>query len=457
MALQVVRKTAENDYQAAMLMSPRRSSGQPDGFVGTLNQAGRIYDEDDNATFDDLFTSLPVFHKMAKSCYKVAAGLNLRKAAVRDADWEFKSDNEADDEIVYRLNEQILNNPNQPWSQTINHIMLAERDGFSILAPWFVRRGDHVQLYKFCPRLSKTIYAHTTDDRDGSLKSITQFGMGDDGKYKYADIQAKEMLLFVRNQEGNNWYGESILRPCWFDWLSMTEDSTYLQIYNMRWSSGALMALLPEGAAGDETNTATERGAFCEMLRKFVSGAQNFIAYPNEKSKPEAVPMPAANSLILDSIKMFGENIGKALNVQFMDAATADTGNRAAVIAQIKQMLGSLEEVLKEIKYIFNSQFLPWWLYLNTYQPKGKIELTTSKLTKQFDVEEIIRSASMAVTSGLMVKGETTDEWTRDQMGIPYEERPMQMATPDPSKPDPKEPMKKDPMMEEDEDMKEAA
>ena len=122
---------------------------------------------------------------------------------------------------------------------------------------------------------------------------------------------------------------------------------------------------------------------------------------------------------LLKVLQMLDEGIAKVLDVQFLDAATAATGNRALGVAQTKQSLTAIQGDADLIEQTINCQLIPKWLEHNTYRLSGPLEIKAPRLTEQFDIEETLDRVSQLVRHGVIKGGVEIDQWARKKLRAP--------------------------------------
>lgn len=103
--------------------------------------------------------------------------------------------------------------------------------------------GDKAQLSGLWERPQWTISHLHVNGKTGLLEGVTQ---DQAGKLESPQILAKNMAFYVREREGSNWAGTSLLRASYASWLIKEEVRRAYGVANVRWSAGVpVMEALP--------------------------------------------------------------------------------------------------------------------------------------------------------------------------------------------------------------------
>jgi hypothetical protein len=106
-----------------------------------------------------------------------------------------------------------------------------------------VSDGKTAKLSGLWERPQWTISHLHVDGKTGLLAGVTQDGAYND---KSPQILAKNMAFYVRDREGANWAGHSLLRSSYASWLIKEEVRRAYAVANVRWSAGVpVMEALP--------------------------------------------------------------------------------------------------------------------------------------------------------------------------------------------------------------------
>lgn len=184
---------------------------------------------------------------------------------------------------------------------------------------------DGWRLRKLAPRMPSTIdRIHVASD--GGLAGITQYGYRPPvraGRAWITDpepqIGVNSLLAYVWKREGANWYGRSMLRPLYRDWILKDRALRVDAIKNERFGVGIPTATAPEG--GDPA--------------QYSKLAQSIRA-----SETSGVGLPAGASVgvegirgtlpdVMASVRYYDESMARAFMAMVIQLGQTQTGSRA--------------------------------------------------------------------------------------------------------------------------------
>ncbi len=169
-------------------------------------------------------------------------------------------------------------------------------------------------LRKVASRHPRTI-TEINIEKDGGLKYVRQALIGD-----APPLEANRLLLYVWGFEGANWYGRSMLRPCFRDWLVKDRLIRVDAVKHERQGMG-----VPWFETGPEL-TQQQVNALAATARRIKAGEESGGAGPGklriagvEGSLPDTV----------GSMRFHNEEMAKAFFQLFFSLGTSETGSRA--------------------------------------------------------------------------------------------------------------------------------
>lgn len=198
------------------------------GVAGTYIAHGVIAGVEENRKLrHDLARGTPsepgVFDKMRRQDPKLAALLASVKAPILGAEIRIVPPDDADDteieitEFVEASLHGLDGGPRRFYRELLTYLDF----GFAAFEEVYRKQPDgRVSWEAFEPRLQTTVQRWLVDEATDKLKGVefrAPFGGSD---WKTYELDARNLTLFVRNQEGNNFEGVSLLRPAFTFWTA---------------------------------------------------------------------------------------------------------------------------------------------------------------------------------------------------------------------------------------------
>lgn len=129
------------------------------------------------------------------------------------------------------------------WGDHLRAALRMTPFGFSAFELEADVSSGQAKLVGLWERPQWTISQIHVDGKTGLLQGATQ---DQAASLKSPQIPAKNMAWYVRDREGSNWAGQSLLRPCYASWLIKEEVRRAFAVANVRWSAGVpVMEALP--------------------------------------------------------------------------------------------------------------------------------------------------------------------------------------------------------------------
>jgi hypothetical protein len=212
-------------------------------------------------------------------------------------------------------------------------------------------------------RLQKTIHQWVPVEGDSSqLQEIVQF-LGDGMEPPFAKIPAKQLVVFTLEKEGDDWRGNSLLRPAWRPW-KYKQQLENLEAIAYERSTGIPLVYPPSG------NTDSKALDSVEVAVSGVRQGENlFVIMPGPKAGPDVDP---SEGWLLEDFGMKGDDtadpdkaIGRhetalARNVQaeFMRLGHTQTGARATGEVQQEPYYLAIQALINYVLSVINERIV---------------------------------------------------------------------------------------------------
>ena len=299
--------------------------------------------------------SVDVFDRMRKEDSQVLSTLLAVELPVRRANWALDATGcrpEVAEVVSKDLDLPIKGLPPQPsalrrrnrfsWQEHLRLAQLENVYGHSVFEQVYQVREGLARLRKLAWRPPRTI-AEWGVAKDGGLEWVKQVGRDGHGDIK---LDVDRLVVYVRNREGGNWAGQSLLRAGYKNWLlkdrimrsqALTIDRNGLGVPIYEGAS------VPEGMQGKDRDDwiAAERNNGLELAKSFRSGETAGASIPNGAK----LTLRGVEGDLPDTdkpIRYHDEQIARAVLAHFLNLGT-ETGSWALGSTFADFFAGSLQ------------------------------------------------------------------------------------------------------------------
>jgi len=216
---------------------------------------------------------------MRRSDANVRMVLNAIKLPLKSSPWTVAVREKSEEaELQKKLFEKILfEDLNKSFTQLLGEILTCLDFGYSIFDITHAIKSDselggYNGLKSLGYRSQRTIDRWNLNEaRD--LSTITQVAYGDEGG-SY-ELDARFILYFSPEREGDNFEGISVLRACFGPWFRKNEFLKKLSIGIEKFAVPTAVLTVPEGTEGKPEMAAAKKALAC-----YTSGATNYLILP---------------------------------------------------------------------------------------------------------------------------------------------------------------------------------
>lgn len=292
----------ERRAQAAAAPDPTPSNTRPQGASGTINMAGFLVSEEENPELQ-FPQSLRTFRRMLRTEPAVREAYLHTVMPIVNATWDIEeaSDAPIDLEIAEMVRCAYFDWATTPFKQTLQLACRYMAQGYQVfeLTEKVVTAaldvadptsGDtrtlparqFVTYDRWEHRKPETIYKWIA--QGGVLTAVEQLAMKyqPDGSSSYGPwtIPAEDLVVFVCEQEGDDFRGESLLRAAYKPW-KMKELVERIGVMSIEANGvGIRVAYTPTEAKTDEGIV----NKVSEMLEDLRAGESNYMVFPGPKA-----------------------------------------------------------------------------------------------------------------------------------------------------------------------------
>lgn len=208
-------------------------------------------------------------------------------------------------------------------------------------------------IKKLAPRMPRSILSLDVAS-DGGLKSIKQYVPKDKGRWEMVEIPIERLVMFVHEQEGADWYGNSILRQSWSNFIIK---DVLLRIGPMaveRNGMGLPVVGYPEGG---------DRNIALQIAKQARAGDEAGVALPDGYT----FELKGIEGTVTDSIPLLNfhnQEMARSVLAMFLDLGH-DRGARSLGETFVNFFVLSLNAVCEHIAEVVTEHVLRDFVELN--------------------------------------------------------------------------------------------
>lgn len=397
-------------------------SGKETGSSGTYFFKGYITAEEYSIDLQGKY-GLQVYDVMRKSDATVHAALMVCKNPILGAEWsiESASNEPADQEIAKRANYEFFNR-----SISYPDVM---REGFSFLEfGFFVGElvfeaaeydgKPYIGIKKIAARKQRSILKWETDDGKPGISQILPTGKDGSGLVaSTANIPRNKLLYVANDQEGENYFGFSILRYAYKPWKikDALEIMNAVALENMALGIPFIKKGI-DGASVDPQELENLR----KRLREQRVNEEAFLEYPASMEVGWTDMKSQTTKDVLPTIEYQDRQILLSVLAQFLLLGSADSaGSRAVSQDHSRLFVKALTAVARQWQLAFQRDVINSWVDLNySTLPNGYPKLIFSTISDE-DVKEISTAVSTLMTAGALTADRDVENRLRKLLNLP--------------------------------------
>jgi hypothetical protein len=402
--------------------------------LGYVNPAAGWWAPPDEETTPELRwpASIAVYDQMRSQDAQVGSVLEAITLPVRSAHWRLDPADARDEVVEFiaaDLGLPLLGeaDPKPPlrtrdrfsWDEHLYLALLMLPFGHSFFEQLYrIDSQGRARLHKLAWRPPRTISAVNVA-RDGGLESIEQFspsGFGSGPSTK--PIPVNRLVAYVRNREGGNWLGRSILRNAYKNWLIKDR---LLRVQAQTIDRNGMGVPLYKGAENEQN---LDKGS--ELAKAWRSGENSGAAVPNgadlllrgvEGDLPDAEP----------AIRYHDEQIARTVLAHFLNLGT-QTGSWALGTTFADFFIFTLTGTAKYVKNTANAHVVEDLVDANFGEDEPAPRIVHSKIGS--DQTATAQAIKMLIDAGAVFPDRQLEEFIRTAYGLPSKDSPNPAPTP---------------------------
>lgn len=293
----------------------------------------------------------------------------------------------------------------------LRHAMLALLYGHMFMEMVGEIRDDLWRLKKLSPRMPHTL-TEIAVAADGGLDHIKQ--LGSLNAFQDSEIPVERLIAFPWSKEGANWYGRSILRPCYANFISKDRLMRVDIIRHERNGMGVpIIEANPKASTG-------QMDRFAELAQAYKVGEASGGALPNG-ARLRLVGVEGSVSDVLASIKYHDEAMARDFLAMFVQLGQTKTGSRSLGEQFVDFFAESQKFIAEWYMDTMNEHLIEDWVDWN-YGESEQCPL----IEFDPDSDEVLPTAGLmlAIEQGLVRVDNRLEDWFREHHKLPERMQP---------------------------------
>lgn len=362
--------------------------------------------------------SITTYDKMRRSDGMVRATTRALTMPLLSAMWTIKpaSEDQADAKMATFIEDGLFEGMTMTWKRTLREALTSLPFGHSVAEKWWEIRDDEdgrprVMPRKLLPIKQRTISAFNVEE-DGGLKSVQQQQFRD-GRYLTEDLPIKDLLVFVNEQEGADWLGQSVLRPAYKHWWIADQLARIQAIAAERHGVGIPYVELQDG--DDDVETI---GRWEDILANIRVNERGYIVVTGG-AKFGIAGMGEGRALdVLPMIQHHNRMTAVSVLAQFLTLGATDVGSWALSADQSGLFLMALQSIGDEIAAVFNDYMIKPWIDYNFTGVRKYPQLTVTNIETR-NGDKLLTAVADAIQKGAIKYDRDLENALRDGLNLP--------------------------------------
>jgi hypothetical protein len=372
---------------------------------------------------------LQVYDVMRKSDATIHAALQVCKQPILQAEWfiEAASSDPADIKIAEHANYEFFKRKFDMYN-TMREGMSFLEMGFFVGEKIFntddpVFNGQHyIGIDRIASRKQRSILKFEMDDGGEGISQILPSGRrgtspANNGGGVQTDIPRAKLLYVVNDQEGDNYFGVSMLRYAYKPWKIKDglEIMNAVALENMALGVPYIKKGI-DGATVDEQELEAAR----DRLRQQRVNEEAFLEYPASIEVGWTDMKGNTTKDVIPTIEYQDRQILLSVLAQFLLLGANDaSGSRAVSQDHSRLFVKALDSVAKQWQTSFQQDVLNQWVDLNYSKlPNGYPNLKHSTISDE-DVTEVAAAVQMLMSAGALHADRDSENRLRRMLNMP--------------------------------------
>lgn len=369
--------------------------------------------------------------KMRRGDGSIAAVMKLIKLPFLRATWKIMTHDPDDNDPQNRLIAEVCQHKlldidamQNTWDERLRDILLMFDYGFTVQEKVFYVDDDgFLRFSKMGLRMARTIEEFRANP-DGSLKSIVQQAYKGD-TMKRMEIPANVACVWSWDKEGDNYWGQSVLRPIYKHWFYKEELYRIDAVRLDRWGIGIPKGMVKEG----KTLKPGERANMEKILSGLRGNERAYFMHPEEIEIDILIPKGSASDLgLMDSVNHHDIMEFRTVLGQFMTTGSQEHGNYGSTKSYADMFLFAMQAAANFIQEQFSKQIIRQFCDLNFDMKNRPYPVLRAADIQKIEIGLLSESLNRLSQGKLITPDDDLESFLRKLYGWPRQDPKMTRA-----------------------------
>lgn len=369
--------------------------------------------------------------KMRRSDGNVIMTLRALKLPLKSSNWYLNTKEKSEEAELQKklLEKAIFEDTGRSFTKLLGEILTMLDFGYSLFEITFKPKlndpelGHYNTLKSIAYRSQRTIERWNID-KGGNVISVTQLANGDTGKN--VDMDARFLIHFSPDQEGDNFEGISVLRGMYGSWLRKNHFLKLLAAGIEKYAIPIPTLEVPPGKENSE-----EYKSAIRALKAYTSNQSNYITFP-QGWKIDIKTTTFESEKVRSTIDFENKEMVNSILAAFLLLGQgSSSGNRALGDTLSDFFAQTLQYVADHIAEQFQEKIFKPLIKMNFGDRPCLVELRCDGLDEKADKAwaETIKTLTDA---GVVTKDNRLEVFIREKFKLPEREEGVEPTQPDP-------------------------
>lgn len=361
--------------------------------------------------------------QMRRSDANVRMAINALKLPLKSSNWYINEKEKTEEAALQKklLEKALFEDTGRSFTKLIGEVLTCLDFGYSLFEITYRPKLDDPELGHYNTLKSIAYRSQKTIERwninsDGTVKSVLQLANGDTGRS--VDLDARFLIHFAPEQEGDNFEGVSILRGMYGSWLRKNHFLKLMAAGIEKYAIPIPILEVPEG----KENSPEYKNAI-RALQKFTSNQSNYITFPQGWKLDIKTTVFEAEK-IRNTIEFENKEMVNSILASFLLLGQGSSGGAYALSKDLSDFFSqTLNYVADHIAEQFEEKIFKPLIKMNFGDRPCLVELRCDGLNEKADKSwaEMIK---LLTDAGVVTKDEKLEEFIREKFKLPKQEIP---------------------------------